>query len=136
MAVTLEQGSEGPLRALIKEIGRVGCVSCACAKAEGERPLCVGASYIGVTHVCILLYQCGMRSMAVIRICNVVATPDCSRPKCNLNLYDINGTICKVGEAPFALLLPLGFIVGSQPHGVSQPKKNHSARHVRIVGSI
>jgi hypothetical protein len=33
-----------------------------------------------------------MRNLAV-RICNVVATPDYSRPQCNLNLYNFNMTI-------------------------------------------
>jgi hypothetical protein len=60
-------------------------VSCACAKAEGGRPLCVGASYRG--KACLCFYQSDMRNLAVL-VCNVVATPDYSHPDCNLNLYN------------------------------------------------
>jgi hypothetical protein len=41
------------------------------------RPLCVGASYRGNAFLC--FYHCDMRNLEV-RICNVVATPDYSRP--------------------------------------------------------
>jgi hypothetical protein len=43
-----------------------------------------------------LFYHCDMRNLAV-RICNVVGTPDYSRPQCGSNLYNINMTIYKVG---------------------------------------
>jgi hypothetical protein len=54
---------------------RCRCVSCARAKVEGGRPLCVGASYRG--NVCMCFYHRVMRNLAVktIKICNVVATP-------------------------------------------------------------
>jgi hypothetical protein len=68
---------------------RCRCVSCAPAKAEGGRPLCVGASYRGNARLCFT--HSVMRTLAA-RICNVVATPDYSRPQCNLNLYNFNMT--------------------------------------------
>jgi hypothetical protein len=37
-----------------------------------------------------------MRNLAV-RTCNVVATPDYSRPQCNLNLFNFNMTIYNAG---------------------------------------
>jgi hypothetical protein len=45
----------GPVHTLIEGIGRVACVNCARAKAEGGRPLCVGALYVGVALVLISL---------------------------------------------------------------------------------
>jgi hypothetical protein len=53
-------------------------VSCARAKAEGGRPPCVGASYVGVTRVSVF-YHNDMRNIAV-GICNVVATPEYLAP--------------------------------------------------------
>jgi hypothetical protein len=41
------QGAHGPVRTLIAGIGGADCVSCARAKAEAGRPLCVGASCRG-----------------------------------------------------------------------------------------
>jgi hypothetical protein len=113
-------------------------VSCARAKAEGGRSRCVGASYRG--PACLCFYHGDMRNLAVI-ICNVVATPDYSRPQCNLSLYNFNITIYKaggLGEAPFAILPPLGglFVAGYPSHGVSKPNMNHSDRHARTVGSL
>jgi hypothetical protein len=49
-----------------------------------------------------------MRTLAV-RICNVVATPDYSRPQCNLNLYNFNMTN-KHLEYFFAWWPPLLFL--------------------------
>jgi hypothetical protein len=125
----------GRVRTLIEGIGSEGCVSCARAKVEGGRPLFVGASYRG--NACLRFYHCDIRNLAV-RICNVVATPDYSRPQCNLNLYNFNMTIYKEGEAPFAMLSPLGelIVVGCPPNGISHPKRNHFDRHVRTVGSM
>jgi hypothetical protein len=81
-----------------------------------------------------MFYHCDRRNLAAT-IGNVVAAPDYSRPLCNLNLYNINMTIYKAWEAPFALSSPLGgLIVGIPPHGVCQPKKNRYASHVRTVG--
>jgi hypothetical protein len=45
---------KSPVYTLIEGIGSVGCVSCARANAGGGRPLCVGASYVGVTLVHVL----------------------------------------------------------------------------------
>jgi hypothetical protein len=45
-------GALGPVRTPIGGIEREGCVSYARAKAEGGRPLCVGASYRGNECLC------------------------------------------------------------------------------------
>jgi hypothetical protein len=37
-----------------------------------------------------VFYHCDMRNIAV-RICDVVATPDYSRPQCSLNIYIFKG---------------------------------------------
>jgi hypothetical protein len=71
-------GALGPVSTLIEGIGREGCVFRVCARAEGGRPLCVNASY-SRGNACLCFYQCDMRNLAV-RTCNVVATPDYSRP--------------------------------------------------------
>jgi hypothetical protein len=39
-----------------------------------------------------VLYHCDKRNLAV-RICNVVATPEYSRPLCYLILYNVNMTL-------------------------------------------
>jgi hypothetical protein len=61
------------------------------AQRQKVDDLCVSTRHIGVTHVCVFTYSV-MRTLAV-RICNVVATPDYSRPQCNSNLYNFNMTI-------------------------------------------
>jgi hypothetical protein len=80
-------------------------VSCARAKAEGGRPLCVGASYRG--NACLCFYHVVMRILAV-RVCNVVATPDYSRPHCNLNLDNFNMTIYKEGGGAVCHVVAIG----------------------------
>jgi hypothetical protein len=65
------------------------------AQRQKVDDLCVSARHTGVTHVCVFTRSSVMRTLAV-KICNnVVATPDYSRPQCNLNLYDFNMTINK-----------------------------------------
>jgi hypothetical protein len=124
----------GPVRTLIEGIGREGCVSCARAKAEGGRPPCVGASYRG--NACLRFYHCDMRNLAV-RICNVVATPDYSRPQCNLNLSNFNMTIYKARGAPLTTFSPLGGVDCRRLSTVlAKRKRNHSYRPARTVGSM
>jgi hypothetical protein len=84
------------------DLARYRCVSRARAKAEAGRPLCVGTSYRGNAYLC--FYHCDMRNLALI-ICNVVATPDYSRPRCNVNLYNFNMTISKAGCTEYTELL-------------------------------
>jgi hypothetical protein len=110
--ISCSQGAMGQVRTLIEGIGREGCVSCARAKAEGGRPLGVGASYRG--SACLCLYHCVLRTLAV-KICNnVVTTPDYSRPQCNLNLYNFNITSTiysySMRFSPFAWWPPLLFL--------------------------
>jgi hypothetical protein len=83
-------------------------VSCVRAKAEGGRPLCVGASYRG--NACLCFYHYDMRNLAV-RICNVVVTPDYSRPRCNLNLYNLNVAIYKAGGGSVCHVVAIGRVV-------------------------
>jgi hypothetical protein len=51
-----------------------------------------------------------MRTLTV-RICNVVATPDYSRPQCYLNLYDFNMTIYKAGGGSVCHVVAIGRVV-------------------------
>jgi hypothetical protein len=102
------QGAQGPVRTLIEGIEREGCVSCARVKAEGGRPLCVGASYRG--NACMCLTHSVMRTLAV-RICNAVATHDYSRPQCNLNPYNFNMTTYKAGGGSVCHVVAIGRVV-------------------------
>jgi hypothetical protein len=102
------QGAQRPVRTLIEGIEREGCVSCARAKADGGRPLCVGASYRG--DACLCFTHSVMRTLAV-RFCNVVATPDYSRPQCNLNLYNFNMTIYKARGGSVCHVVAIGRVV-------------------------
>jgi hypothetical protein len=106
----------GPVRTLIEGIGREGCVSYARAKAQGGRPLCVGASYRG--NACQWLYHCDMCNLTA-RICIVVATPDYSRPLCNSNLYNFNMTIYKAGRGSDFHVVAIGWV---DRHRLSTPR--------------
>jgi hypothetical protein len=48
-----------------------------------------------------------MRNLAV-KICNVVATPDYSRPLCSLSLYNFNMTIYKTGGGSVCHVVAIG----------------------------
>jgi hypothetical protein len=67
-------------------------VSCARAvyERQGVDDLCVSARHTGVTPVCVFTIV-NMRTVAV-GICNVVASLDYSRPRCNLNRHKLNMT--------------------------------------------
>jgi hypothetical protein len=92
--------------------------------------LCVSARLIGVTHVCatpiyvcvtclLLFYNCNILLNLAIRICDVVPTPDYSRPNVILTSTISIWSLTKKGEAPFAVLSPLdGLIAGWPPHMV------------------
>jgi hypothetical protein len=57
-----------------------------------------------------------MRNLAT-KICNVVATLDYSRPRCNLNLYNFSMTIYKAGGGSVCHVVAIG------RHGVDPANK-------------
>jgi hypothetical protein len=50
-----------------------------------------------------------MRNISV-RVCNVVVTPDFSRPLCSLKLYNINLTIYKAGGGSVSDIVVIGLV--------------------------
>jgi hypothetical protein len=84
----------------------------------------------------VVLYHYDMRNLAV-RTCNLVATPDYSRPQSNLNHYDINKAIYKARRGSVCHVVAIGR-VGRRlaSWSVNQLKKNQYDRHARIVGAM